>query len=97
MAASASTLLAAGSPARGLVVLAAVLVAPGWAVLTLTGASGPLGPQAAAAFGVSLGVAVLGSVLLVWLGLGGQATAVLLLGGAGIVLLLARDLARTGR
>jgi len=61
----ASTQLEAGSPVRALVVLAAFLLVPGWALVSLLN-SGPPAAMLGLAIGLSLAIDVAGSLVLVW-------------------------------
>ena len=65
--AAAAAAIDVGSPVRGLVVFAAFLLVPGWALVSLLD-SGPPAAMLALAIGLSLAVDVAASLLLVWTG-----------------------------
>lgn len=67
VAAAASTQIEAGSPVRAVLVFAAFLLVPGWAIVSLLD-SGPPVAMLGLAIGLSLGVDVAGSLVLVWTG-----------------------------
>ena len=92
LAAAAATMIAAGSPLRTVLVVAAFLLVPGWSVVAWL-PSGPPAAMLGLAIGLSLAIDVAGSVLLVWTP--GMDLAVLV-GGVGTlaVALLIADLVR---
>ncbi|MEY2513486.1 MAG: hypothetical protein QOJ89_844 [bacterium] len=88
--AACSTAIAPGSPLRAVAILAALLLVPGWAVLSLTD-SGPPTAMLGVAIGLSLGIDVLASIALVWIGAFTAAPAFAAFAGAVAVAQLARD------